>query len=174
MLSSNGFLPLITRPTRVIATSATLIDDIFTNNLIDISSSFQGLLVFFHPNIKMIFTMLLVWLTGMKFTGLQTSSAPMIYFMTICWNCTTNTSQKLGQKRNTIIESLGYLKHWKSQLDTKTNCTWNTRKWDLPSMKTIIKNIRADCNIWLKWLKSNIFMTWLLDTGIMLKSLGRS
>ena len=45
MLSSNGFLPLITRPTRVTATSATLIDNIFTNNLIDISSSFQGLLV---------------------------------------------------------------------------------------------------------------------------------
>ena len=45
MLSSNGFLPLITRPTRVTATSATLIDNIFTNNLIDISSSLQGLLV---------------------------------------------------------------------------------------------------------------------------------
>ena len=29
MLSSNGFLPLITRPTRVTPTSATLIDNIF-------------------------------------------------------------------------------------------------------------------------------------------------
>ena len=45
MLSSDGFLPLITRPTRVTATSGTLIDNIFTNNLIDISISFQGLLV---------------------------------------------------------------------------------------------------------------------------------
>ena len=31
VMSSNSFMPLITRPTRVIATSATLIDNIFTN-----------------------------------------------------------------------------------------------------------------------------------------------
>ena len=37
MLSSNGFLPLITRPTRVTPTSATLIDTIFTNNIADAS-----------------------------------------------------------------------------------------------------------------------------------------
>ena len=37
MMSSNGFLPLITRPSRVTATSATLIDNIFTNNIGDIN-----------------------------------------------------------------------------------------------------------------------------------------
>ena len=47
MLSSNGFLPLITRPTRVTPTSATLtcIDNIFTNNIADVSHCMQGLLV---------------------------------------------------------------------------------------------------------------------------------
>ena len=45
MMSSSGFLPLITRPTRVTATSATLIDNIFTNNLMDISHSLQGLFI---------------------------------------------------------------------------------------------------------------------------------
>ena len=45
MLSSNGFLPLITRPTRVTPTSATLIDNIYTNNIADVSHCMQGLLV---------------------------------------------------------------------------------------------------------------------------------
>ena len=43
MMSSSTFLHLITRPTRVTATSATLIDNIFTNYLEDISHSIQGL-----------------------------------------------------------------------------------------------------------------------------------
>ena len=45
MVQSSGFLHLITRPTRVTATSATLIDNIFTNNLMDISHSLQGLFI---------------------------------------------------------------------------------------------------------------------------------
>ena len=45
MMSSSGFLPLITRPSRVTATSATLIDNIFTNNLMDISHSLEGLFI---------------------------------------------------------------------------------------------------------------------------------
>ena len=45
MMSSSGFLPLITRPTRVTATSATLIDNIFTNYLEDIGHSIQGLFI---------------------------------------------------------------------------------------------------------------------------------
>ena len=45
MMSSSGFIPLITRPTRVTATSATLIDNIFTNYLEDIGHSIQGLFI---------------------------------------------------------------------------------------------------------------------------------
>ena len=45
VITSNGFLPIITCPTRVTATSATLIDNIFTNNIIDVSTSLQGLCV---------------------------------------------------------------------------------------------------------------------------------
>ena len=45
MMSSNVFLPLITRPSRVTATSATLIDNIFTNNIGDINHSVQGLFI---------------------------------------------------------------------------------------------------------------------------------
>ena len=45
MMSSSGFLPLITRPTGVTATSATLIDNIFTNYLEDIGHSIQGLFI---------------------------------------------------------------------------------------------------------------------------------
>ena len=45
MMSSNGFLPLITRPSRVTATSATLIDNIFTNDIGDINHSVQELFI---------------------------------------------------------------------------------------------------------------------------------
>ena len=45
MMSSNSFLPLITRPSRVPATSTTLIDNIFTNNIGDINNSVQGLFI---------------------------------------------------------------------------------------------------------------------------------
>ena len=43
MMASNVFLLLITRPSRVTATSATLIDNIITNNIGDINNSVQGL-----------------------------------------------------------------------------------------------------------------------------------
>ena len=42
VITSNGFLPIITRHTKVTATSATLIDNIFTNDILDVSTSLQG------------------------------------------------------------------------------------------------------------------------------------
>ena len=45
LMTSNSFLPLISRPTRITATSATLIDNVFTNYLENCNESFQGLLV---------------------------------------------------------------------------------------------------------------------------------
>ena len=45
LMTSNSFLPLISRPTRITANSATLIDNVFTNYLENCNESFQGLLV---------------------------------------------------------------------------------------------------------------------------------
>ena len=45
IMSSNGFLSLITRPSKVTAASATLIDNIFTNNRGDINHSVWCLFV---------------------------------------------------------------------------------------------------------------------------------
>ena len=45
LMSSNSFLPLITRPTRVTANSATLIDNIFTNHFDKSLQSSEGILV---------------------------------------------------------------------------------------------------------------------------------
>ena len=45
ILYSNEFLPLISRPTRITPDSATLIDNIFTNNHDDMNNSLNGLLV---------------------------------------------------------------------------------------------------------------------------------
>ena len=43
---SNGFIPLITRPTRVTQSTATLIDNIFTNQLAELHNNFlQGILL---------------------------------------------------------------------------------------------------------------------------------
>ena len=45
LMFCNEFLPLISRPTRITATSATLIDNIFTNNHEDLNCSLNGILV---------------------------------------------------------------------------------------------------------------------------------
>ena len=45
MMSSFSFIPLITRPTRITPTSASLIDNIFTNDHINLINSLQGILV---------------------------------------------------------------------------------------------------------------------------------
>ena len=45
MFADFGFFPLITKPTRVSQVSATVIDNIFTNNHSDIASSFHGILL---------------------------------------------------------------------------------------------------------------------------------
>ena len=45
IMYTGGFIPLITRPTRVTDHSASLIDHIFTNNLSEQYSMFQGILV---------------------------------------------------------------------------------------------------------------------------------
>ena len=60
VMHTHAYVPLITRPTRVTDKSATLIDNIYTNNVQNMSSSFQGLLVteitdhypIFHCNIN--------------------------------------------------------------------------------------------------------------------------
>ena len=43
IMYSNNFIPVITRPTRKKDKSGTLIDNIFTNNLVEINHSIQGL-----------------------------------------------------------------------------------------------------------------------------------
>ena len=45
LMSSYAFIPLIVRPTRITANSATLIDNIFTNNLENLNDSLNGVLI---------------------------------------------------------------------------------------------------------------------------------
>ena len=45
MFYSYGFMPLINRPTRITNSSATIIDNIFTNNHSDLVNSFHGILI---------------------------------------------------------------------------------------------------------------------------------
>ena len=125
VMSNSGFLPLITRPTGVTVTSATLIDNIFTNNLRDVSHSLQGLFItdvsdhfpIFHVSRRMqmsdvdihmykrLFslkktwrssTMLLALQTGMKLTELRTPNMLLIYATVSLRNCITSISQKSG------------------------------------------------------------------------------
>ena len=45
LLYSSSYIPLITRPTRVTQNTATLIDNVFTNNFQSLNNTFQGILV---------------------------------------------------------------------------------------------------------------------------------
>ena len=52
---SYGFFPLINRPTRITTSSATIIDNIFTNNLFHAGASCQGILVTYISDHLLIF-----------------------------------------------------------------------------------------------------------------------
>ena len=45
IMYSGGFIPLITRPTRVTHTSATLIDNIYSNQILDRDHSLNGIMM---------------------------------------------------------------------------------------------------------------------------------
>ena len=120
---SNMLYPLITRPTRVTANSATLIDNIFTNNTCNTGSTIQGVFVtditdhypVFHMNQELItesadeyFVKRLynsknkndfieaISLTDWSemYGASDTQGGHLINFITLWWNCTINTSQK--------------------------------------------------------------------------------
>ena len=118
---SHMLYPLITRPTRVTPNSATLIDNIFTNNTCNTGSTIQGVFVtditdqypVFNMNQELItesadeyfvkrlynskkMTSLKPFhlLTGLKCTVLQIPRGHLINFITLWWNCTINSSQK--------------------------------------------------------------------------------
>ena len=189
MLSSNGFLPLITRPTRVTATSATLIDNIFTNNLIYISSSFQGLLVtditdhypVFHIDRQTYMKEAEVFVYKRLFSSKHKNDFYHALSVTD-WNeiyRASDTQCAYDLFHDHLLEL--YNKHLPK---IRTKKKYNNRKpWLSEALKNSIrhknklylkykkvrsafnedcykkKSIRANCNIYLKWLKSNIFMT---------------
>ena len=45
MIYTNGFIPLITRPTRSVDNTNTLIDNILTNNIDELKNAVQGIFV---------------------------------------------------------------------------------------------------------------------------------
>ena len=188
MMSSSGFLPLITRPTRVTATSATLIDNIFTNYLEDISHSIQGL---FITDVSDHFPIFHVsW--GMQMSDVNTHICRRLYSLrnkeefchdisTTNWdeiNRTTDTKQafdrfqnwltelynrhfpKVRIKKNVTTESRGCLKVWKTLSGIRINYMLNKKRLQLLSMKNCSKLTRENCRNSWKWLKSIIIMIY--------------
>ena len=143
IMTSNSFLPLITRPTRLTATSATLIDNIFTNYLENSSHSMQGLMVtnildhcpIFHVNrqvkaedieicmekriysdkSKCDFTQALA---GVDFSGIYSVHGTQSSFDLFHGELLTLLNRYFPKvrikKRNITIENFGYLRAWKN------------------------------------------------------------
>ena len=126
------------------------------------------------PQIESCFVVLLVELTGQKFTRPQTPRRLSINFTITSWPCITGAFLELGSKRNTMIENHGCLRPWKIPSGIKTNCIKSIKRLKLHLMKIIIKCTRVNCRIWWKWLKRSIIRTCLPDTKVTWKRLGMS
>ena len=202
MMSSSGFLPLITRPTRVTATSATLIDNIFTNNLMDISHSLQRLFItdvsdhfpIFHVSRRMQMSDVDVYMYKRLFS-LKNKEEFYHAVNTTNWDeidRATDTQQafdlfhsqltelydkhfpKVRIKRSIATESHGCLKVWKTPSGIRINYTWNVKRSNLLLMKNFIKLRRENCSNSWKWRKSIIIMIYLLNTVMIWKNHGVS
>ena len=196
VITSNGFLPIITRPTRVTATSATLIENIFTNNILDVSTSFQGLFVtdlsdhypIFHIDRQMKVKESEMFMYKRIFSpsnrdlfcrSLSETDWCEIYR-------TSDTQKAFDIFHNhfmalynrcfprTRVRKPGCLRLWKILLGIKTNCIKSIKRLNLPLMKILIKHTRANCRTWWKWLKRSIIRICLPDTKATWKNLGMS
>ena len=146
MMSSSGFLPLITRPTRVTATSAILIDNIFTNCLEDISHSIQGLFITAVSDHFQIFHVS----RGMQMSDVDTHICRRLYFLgnkeefchdisTTNWdeiNRATDTQQAFDLFHNRLTE-LYNRRFPKVQIKKKYN---NRKPWLSEGLKNSIRH----------------------------------
>ena len=126
-MSSYAFVPLINRPTRVTVTSATLIDNIFTNNFENLENSFQGVLVtdisdhypisyincvnkvienerfverrIYNENSKQAFFSELENIDWSQLYNSSDTSPHLTYYIISFWFFTTNTSPKSGKNK---------------------------------------------------------------------------
>ena len=176
MMSSSGFLPLITRPTRVTATSATLIDNIFTNNLMDISNSLQGLFTtdvsdhfpIFHVSRRMQMSDVDMYkrLFSLKIKEFYHAVS------TTNWDeidRATDTQQAFDLFHNQLTEL-----HNKHFPKVRVKKKYSNRK---PWLSEGLKNsIRHKNKLYVKcmWRKSIIIMIYLLNTVMIWKNHGIS
>ena len=179
MMSSSGFLPLITRPARVTATSASSIDNTYTNNLMDIRHSLQGLFITNISDRLPIFHVS----RGMQISDVDVHmykipEKKQFYHVvsTVNWNeidRTTDTQQALDLFHNQHTEL--YDKHFlkvrikkysnrKPRLSEGLKNSINHKnrlyvKWsNLLLMTKCTKLIRENCSNSWKWRKSIIIM----------------
>ena len=186
-MSSNSFLPLITRPTRVTANSATLIDDIFTNHFDKSLQSSEGILVtditdhypVFHINRqittmgseiyierrlynqrnKQAFLGAIQEIDWGEFTALLELKGALISFMGNLLDCWINVFQKSGWKWSIIIENHGCLMPYGIQSNGKISCITNLERLTLCTMRLLI-NHTSKYSKGLCWLlRNNITMS---------------
>ena len=194
VITSNGFLPIITRPTRVTATFATLIDNIFTNNILDVSTSLQGLFVtdlsdhypIFHIDRQMKVKETEMFMYKRIFSpsnrdlfcrSLSETDWSEIYR-------TSDTQKAFNEFHNHLIALFNRCfprnrvkkkyNNRKNPSDIKTNCIKSIQRSKQPLMKTLIKDIRANRRIWIRWLKISFIRNNLPDIKVVWKSLGMS
>ena len=111
LMSSYSFIPLISRPTRVTNNTATLIDNIFTNDHYNLAHSTQGILVtdisdhypIFYINESIKETEKEIWINKRKYTNQNktnfTSDLSSIDWIEICKDKNTNDSFEIFHKK---------------------------------------------------------------------------
>ena len=147
MMSSSGFLPLITGPMRVTATSATLIDNIFTNYLEDISHPIQGLFItdvsdhfaIFHVSRRMQMSDVDIYDICIKLYSLRNKEDFCLAISTTNWdeiNRATDTQQAFDLFHNRLTEL--YNRHFqKVSIKKKYN---NRNPWLSEGLKNSVRH----------------------------------
>ena len=197
----NEFLPLISRPTRITNSSATLINNIFTNNHDNLNCSLSGILVadvsdhfpVFHINWSFtveetesfIVTQVFNEKNKQKFREAisavdiwlksATFLTPRIHLVIFfqCWFLyRTSAFLKLEYERNTRIENLGFRMVYVIQAEIKINYITNTKRSHLLKMSHLTSLSRINWITCWKLLKRNIIEILSYTIKIIQENLG--
>ena len=197
-MTSNSFLPLITRPTRVTATSVILIDNIFSNYLENCSHSMQGLMVtdmsdhypIFHVNRQVkakdteIYMEKRVYsdknkrdftqaLAGIDFSEIYNVHGTQSSFDLFHGKLLTLINKYFPKLRIKI--KYNNRKPWLSEglrksINIRINCIIITGRLRVSTMKLYINPMNIGFRSFCKLLRNSIIMDWLFNTKMIEKS----
>ena len=194
IMYSNMLFPLITRPTRVTANSAILIDNIFTNNYCSNDWSAQGIFVtdisdhypvfhisgqsftyvsdeYFTTRIynnmnKQEFCTAMAEMDWQEVLDLSDTQVHLLIFIIYCSKCIINIFLRWKLRKGILTENPGCQKHYVTLLRLRISCIMCIKRLNQSKMNLPTKIIKLPWANWWLELRSSITMIFLLNIKI--------